>query len=75
MLAALSDDEDDNDDDDDDDASVGGGGVSLTSVLSLLDADGGCVDPDADDVLPIVHNIHQHLLCFMDIFCYSIFVR
>ena len=47
--------------DDDDDAAVGSDGVSLTTVLSLLAADGGCVDPDADDVLPIVHNIHQHL--------------
>ena len=59
MLAALS---DDDEDDDDDEASVGGGGVSLTSVLSPLDADGGCVDPDADDVLPIVH--HQHSSAF-----------
>ena len=54
-LAAVS------DDDDDDDASAAGGGVSLTPVLSLLAADCGCVDPDVDDVLPVIHNIHQHL--------------
>ena len=51
MAAAVSDEEEE-----DDDASD----VSLTSVLSLLAADGGCVDPDADDVLSIVHDIHHH---------------
>ena len=59
-LAAVSDDDDD--DDDDDAASAAGGGVSLTSLLA---ADGDCADPDADDVLSIVHDIHQHLNGFI----------
>ena len=70
--AAVSDDDDDDDDDADaDDASVagGGGGVSLTSALTLLAADGDSVDPGASDALSIVHSIHQHLLCFVNIFC------